>query len=203
MLATPAFVAALVGAALLLLQAIAPAAALLEYRRLLLPAEPWRVLTGHLVHVSWQHAIANAAAWIVLAYLFEPVVDAKRQLVCLMAGAAAISIALALAWPSIAWYRGASGMLHALFFAGATASLSASWRTRQRWPLLWAALLLAGGAVKVVLEYPHGGGLPYAQWLGSPVVPQAHLIGAIVGCAVGLLFGRGGVDSTRQTSAHQ
>lgn len=187
----PAVRAAFIGAALiLLLQAITPAAVLLEYRRSLLATEPWRALTGHLVHVGWQHAIANAVAWIVLARLFEPVLDARRQLACLVLGAIVVSGALALIWPSIGWYRGASGVLHALFFAGATASLSAAWQAGRRWSLLWAALLLAGGAVKLAVELPLDGVLPYAQWLGTAVVPQAHVVGAVVGSSLGLLFGR-------------
>jgi rhomboid family GlyGly-CTERM serine protease len=166
-----------------------PAAPLLEYRRLLLLAEPWRALTGHLVHVSWQHAIANAVAWIVLARLFEPLLDARRQLVCLAVSAAVVSIALAVLWPSIAWYRGASGVLHALFFAGTAATLSIAWQRQRRWALLSAAALLAGGAIKLALELPRDGSLPYMQWLGSAIVPQAHLIGAVVGSGIGLLFG--------------
>ena len=65
--------AALVGAALIvLLQQIDSAGAALEYRRALLAAQPWRVVTAHLVHVNWEHALINAAAWWLVARLFGP-----------------------------------------------------------------------------------------------------------------------------------
>jgi rhomboid family GlyGly-CTERM serine protease len=182
--------AALAGAALLLLlQALPAAAPLLEYRRALLAAEPWRGLTGHFVHLNWQHAAVNAAAWWVLALLFAPQLNARRQLVTVLLGAAFISLALALVYPSIEWYRGASGTMHALFFAGAAAALASAVGDGRRRAALLAAALLAGGAVKLALELPPGADTPYAAWLGAPTAPQAHLAGAIFGAALGLLYG--------------
>ena len=183
--------AAIAAVVLLLLQAVPEVATLLEYRRTLLLHEPWRLLTGHLVHLNWTHALINAAAWLALAHLFSPVLDVRRQLLCMAAGAFVISAALAIAYPTVEWYRGASGALHALFFAGATAALFQASRRPRRWlPLLWAAALLAGGAIKIALELPRGGATPYAEWLGANTVPQAHLAGAAVGIGLGMLFGR-------------
>lgn len=182
---------AVAGAALvLLLQAIPAAGPLLEYRRALLPAEPWRLLSAHLVHVNAPHAFVNAAAWVLLARLFTPELNAHRQLWVLAIGAAFISAALAVLYPTIAWYRGASGALHALFFAGAAAAMLIGLRQRALSKLLWAAALMVGGAFKIAIELPGGAATPYAHWLGSPTVPQAHLVGAIVGSSLGLLFGR-------------
>ncbi len=45
--------------------------ALLEYRRPLLGAEPWRLLSGHLVHLSLIHALLNGVALLLLGRLFE------------------------------------------------------------------------------------------------------------------------------------
>jgi rhomboid family GlyGly-CTERM serine protease len=172
--------------ALVALQAL-PAAPWLEYRRALLVAEPWRILTGHFVHLNWPHALANAAAWWIVARLFAPELGARRQL--LIALAACVGIALGLAWlyPQIAWYRGFSGTLHALFFAGATRAARAAIRSHQRWRARWLPLALAaGGAIKVALEQPGDASTPFAAWLGAPTVPQAHLLGAAVGCVLGL-----------------
>ena len=88
---TPAFAVALAGAVLLLLlQAMPGVLSTLEYRRAMLATEPWRLLTAHLVHINWTHASVNAGAWLVLARLFEPRLDAKRQLLSLLFGAAFI-----------------------------------------------------------------------------------------------------------------
>lgn len=186
---SPALTLALAAASLLLaLQALPAAGPLLEYRRTLLPAEPWRLITAHLVHINWTHALANALAWVVLARLFAAQLSGKRQAVAVALAAAAISGGLAAFYPAIAWYRGASGILHALFFAGATVAWLTARRSQPR-RLAWLPLaLLAGGWAKVALELPQGASTPYAEWLGSTTVPQAHLLGAIAGTVVGLYF---------------
>jgi rhomboid family GlyGly-CTERM serine protease len=186
--ATP-LLAALAGAALiLLLQAVPAALPLLEYRRDLLATEPWRLFTGHLVHLNWTHAAVNASAWLLLAWLAAPQVGAKRQLACLALGAASVSLGLAAFHPAIGWYRGASGMLHALFFADAAAAAGASMRSRPPRGATLALALLAGGWVKVLVEQPGAGATPYAEWLGATTVPQAHLLGAVAGTALGLVL---------------
>jgi rhomboid family GlyGly-CTERM serine protease len=172
--------------ALLALHALAPGDAL-EYQRGALARQPWRVLTGHLVHINWPHALINAAALWIVARLYAPDLSATRQAIALAASALAISAALAWLHPDIEWYRGLSGALHGLFFAGAVKWLLAEHpRSLER---LWMpALLFLGGWMKVVLEQPGMGALPHADWLGAPVVPQAHLAGAACGTVLGALF---------------
>lgn len=186
---SPALLAALAAAALiLLLQAMPGIIPALEYRRTALPSQPWRLLSGHLVHLNWTHALVNAGAWLVLARLFMPQLDAKRQLLSVALGAASVSLGLAVGYPAIEWYRGASGALHALFFTGATLALAASMRQRS-WPAALPPLLLvAGGWTKVALEFPRGSATPYAEWLAATTVPQAHFLGAVAGTALGLLL---------------
>ena len=184
-----ALLAALAGGALmLLLQSVPRLLPALEYRRAALAAEPWRLLTGHVVHVNWTHALVNAGAWAVLAWLFAPQLDARRQWLSLMLGALFISLALAGGHPSIEWYRGASGALHALFFAGAVTAVGASLRRRPGRSAPWPLVLLVGGWLKVALEQPRGSVTPYADWLAATTVPQAHLLGALAGTLLGLVF---------------
>ncbi|MFN9574209.1 MAG: rhombosortase [Betaproteobacteria bacterium] len=182
---------ALGGAALVLLvQAIVPLHGALEYRQALVASQPWRALTAHLVHVNWVHALLNLAAWLVVARLFAPELRTWRQPLVLAVAALAVTLHLALLHPGIAWYRGFSGTLHGVFFAGATAWLLALLTDGERRPrALWLpAVLVAGGWVKVLAEQPGGSLTPYAQWLGAGIVPQAHLAGAVAGSVLGLLF---------------
>ena len=171
---------------ILVLQAL-PDIAVLEYRSPAPSGEPWRWLTGHFVHVNWQHALINAVALWVVARLLVPDLGPTRQLLSLLAAAFAISACLALIYPAIAWYRGLSGALHGLFFAG-----SALWLIKarpRRFGQLWLpSALFFGGWIKVALEQPGGATTPYAEWLGAGVVPQAHLVGAACGTLLGLLF---------------
>ena len=165
--------------------------AMLEYRADALAAAPWRLLTAHLVHINWPHALINAAAWWVVARLYAPELPPRRQLVVIVAAALAIGLGLALLHPTIAWYRGFSGVLHALFFAGGVRWLADTLRGARTLRRLWLpVLLVAGGAIKVVLEQPVGSHTPYADWLGAGTVPQAHLLGALTGALLGLAWRR-------------
>jgi rhomboid family GlyGly-CTERM serine protease len=171
---------------MLVLQGL-PSLEALEYQNTASTREAWRWLTAHFVHVNWQHALINAVALWVVARLFAPDLNPSRQLLALVAAALAISACLALLYPSIAWYRGLSGALHGLFFAG-----SAIWLIKarpRRFRELWLpSALFFGGWIKVALEQPGGATTPYAEWLGAGVVPQAHLVGAACGTMLGLLF---------------
>jgi rhomboid family GlyGly-CTERM serine protease len=181
----------LAGAAVLvLLQAATPLHAGLQYQHGLMAQEPWRALTAHLVHINWTHALINAAAWFIVARLFAPEFTRWRQPVVLVASAVAITLSLALLHPTIAWYRGFSGVLHGLFFAGALCWLLATLRagTTSMRALWLPVLLVVGGAIKVALEQPGGSATPYAEWLGAGTVPQAHLAGAVTGALLGSVF---------------
>jgi rhomboid family GlyGly-CTERM serine protease len=171
---------------LLALQALVPGDAL-EYQRSALARQPWRFLTGHLVHINWPHALINAAALWIVVRLYARDLSASRQAIALAVSALAISAALAWLHPAIAWYRGLSGALHGLFFAGAVTWLLTE-RPRSLRRLWMPALLFVGGWMKVVFEQPHDGSLPRSDWLGAAVVPQAHLFGAACGTLLGALF---------------
>lgn len=173
-------------AVVLALQFLPAAGTALEYRRALALEQPWRFLSAHVVHINWTHALVNCAAWWAVARLFAPDLSAARQALALLCGVLAVDAALLLLHPQLAWYRGLSGALHALFFCGATVWLARAWR-----PVRVAALplaLLAAGWAKVVLEQPSGALTPFALWLGATTAPQAHLAGAVGGTVLALAF---------------
>ena len=186
---------------MLMLQAL-PNVDPLEYRYAALNDQPWRWLTGHFVHVNWQHALINAVALWVVARLFAPDLNASRQLIALLAAALAISACLAVLYPSIVWYRGLSGALHGLFFAGAAIWLIKA-RPRKFRELWLPSALFFGGWIKVALEQPGGSTTPYAEWLGAGVVPQAHLVGAACGTLLGLVFALTDANSRGQQQRRQ
>ena len=189
-------IAIAIGLLILVLQAF-PGVAALEYRNTNLVTEPWRWLTAHFVHVNWQHALINAVALWVVARLFALDLTPSRQLWALLTAALAISACLALIYPTIAWYRGLSGALHGLFFAGSTLWLIKA--KPRRFQQLWLpSALFFGGWVKVALEQPGGATTPYAEWLGAGVVPQAHLLGAACGTLLGLLFAISDANASRE-----
>jgi rhomboid family GlyGly-CTERM serine protease len=149
------------------------------------------------VHINWPHALINATALVIVARLFAPDLGAARQGMVLVSAGVVIGLGLATLAPGILWYRGLSGVLHALFFAGAAKWLFST-RTRAVRDLWLPAALFAGGWIKVALEQPAGGALPYADWLGAAVVPQAHLLGAAWGSVTGLLLALANRRNTEQ-----
>lgn len=172
----PLFVLVLVALGLL-----APAG-LLEYRRALLLTEPWRLFTGHLVHLSLTHMLLNCVALMILGRLFDARLRPGELWAVLGGAPLLISLGFWLLLPELEWYRGLSGALHALYFAGCVVWLGEA-VGRGRW-LPLAALAL--GAIKVLAEQPWDASFPFREWLGAAVVPQAHLIGAVIGTAAGL-----------------
>lgn len=168
---------------LLALELLAPAGAL-EYRRALLLAEPWRLVTGHLVHLSLTHALLNCVALMLLGRLFDKRLKPGELWAVLGAAPLLISLTFWALMPELQWYRGLSGALHALYFAGCLVWLGDA-AGRGRW-LPLAALVL--GTVKVLAEQPWDASFPFREWLGAAVVPQAHLIGAVIGSAAGLVL---------------
>ena len=164
----------------------------LEYRRALLAAEPWRLLTAHVVHASWPHAIVNALAWVALARLLAPELTPARQAALLASSALATGLLLWLAAPDVAWYRGLSGSLHGLCASGAVLwlarSAAAGTGAGSPRPWLWPALLLGALWAKVLAEQSGGWPIAGGSWLGVTVVTRSHLFGAASGTLIGLLI---------------
>ena len=154
----------------------------LEYRRATAFSEPWRLLTGHFVHLSFIHALLNGVALLLLGRLFADRLRSVELWTLLAATPVVISLLFWLLMPELHWYRGLSGVLHSIYFAGCVAWIAET-TGRARW-LPIAALI--GGTLKVLIEQPWDSSFPTHEWLRVAVVPQAHLIGAVVGTSAGL-----------------
>jgi rhomboid family GlyGly-CTERM serine protease len=181
---------ALAGAAAVLLLQCADLGSALEYRRAMLATEPWRLLTAHLVHASWPHALVNALAWVALARLLAPELAPARQAALLASSALGTGLLLWFAAPEVAWYRGLSGALHGLGASGAVLWLAhpAAGGGDGLRPRLWPALLLAAVWAKVLAEQVGGGPIADGNWLGVTVITRSHLFGAAWGTLTAALI---------------
>lgn len=133
----------------------------------------WRLVSGHLVHLSVGHLWPNLAALVVIGVLFEDVFRNadwwRLSFVC----AATIDLGLYLFDPEVVWYVGLSGVLHGFVAAGALALLL------RREPL---GFVLAAGLGGKLLYEQLAGPIPFtAESVGGPVVVAAHLYGAAGG----------------------
>jgi len=155
---------------------------LLRYERALLPFEQaWRWLSGHFVHLGVGHALLNAAGLALVYLLFAKRLSAQCWMLVLICAIAAIDAGFWFLDRQLAWYVGLSGVLHALFAAGAIREVSGARRE--------GLLLLAGLTAKLGWEQWLGPLPMTAEAAGGPVVVNAHLYGALGGAlACGLIW---------------
>ncbi len=130
----------------------------------------WRLLTAHMVHLDLHHLLLNELGLVLMWSLFAQDYDPVEWCIIVLSGALAISSGLWWLSPRIAWYVGASGVLHSIMAAGVARHLAV--RAWDRWILL---VCLCGK-----LAYEQLGGREPPM-----VVVDAHLYGAACGFAVG------------------
>lgn len=139
----------------------------------------WRIWTGHWVHVGWIHYLLNILAFACLPFLF-PHIRQRYLIVLLIILPVLLSIIFYFIYPNIFAYAGLSGILHGLFIFCAIVSLT---EPKER---KFATLILLLILIKIVWEYFFGS-FQTAQLIGSPVLTQAHLWGAIWGAMLAIL----------------
>jgi rhomboid family GlyGly-CTERM serine protease len=137
----------------------------------------WRCFTCHFVHLDAHHALLNTVGLALLWSLFARSYAWWQWLLAIMASMIAIDTGFWFISTQLAWYVGASGVLHGVFACGCIAML----RQRDRIGVL-AGVIFAG---KLVYEQWHGP-LPFER--ADQVVTVAHLYGAIGGAAMGLVL---------------
>ena len=135
--------------------------------------EWWRLITGHYVHLSLNHAAMNAACFGLLGVLFQSDFGLRRWYGAWLF--VSVCVALALWWGSseIQWYVGLSGALYGMSAAG----LLLFWR---RLPWLYGASYAL--VVCKVLTQPLGQDTTaMSLFIGGDVIAVAHLYGLVAG----------------------
>jgi rhomboid family GlyGly-CTERM serine protease len=149
-------------------------------REALAAGQWWRLLTGHLIHLGFEHAVLDMAGLALMWALFARDYSARGWLLIIGVSILGVDAGLWLLSSTTQWYVGSSGVLHGVLAAGAWAHLRR--READGWVL---ALLLIG---KLIYEQTSGA-LPLTS--GGTVIVDAHLYGAAAGAVAALLL-RGG-----------
>lgn len=140
-------------------------------------SEFWRLWTAHWVHVGWVHFLLNMMAFACLPFIF-PHVRAWQLLSLLFLLPPFISLIFYFYLPYIEAYAGLSGVLHGLYTAVALVYMQ---YPKER---NFAVLVLLLIAAKLIWENTFGQ-TGTAQLIGSPVLTEAHLYGALGGAIFG------------------
>lgn len=177
-----AWVLAALSAVLIVLAAVGePLTTRLRFERAGIEAgELWRLLSGHLVHLGWQHLWLNVAGLLLIGVLFGQAYTVGAWLLILAGAVILMDLSF---WQSgLEWYVGLSGLLHAGFAAGTLRWISG----RLRDGFVLGAILVGKLAWEQIV-----GPMPFSEAsAGGPVVVDAHLYGALGGgLAAGLLLG--------------
>lgn len=144
--------------------------------------EVWRLWTAHWVHVGWMHFFLNMLVFACLPFIF-PHARNRHLVWLLLLLPPFISLIFYFYFPYIEAYAGLSGVLHGLYTAVSLVYLK--YPKERTFAILVLVLIFA----KLVWENTFGQ-TGTAQLIGSPVLTEAHLIGAIGGvfCGLGYLL---------------
>src|SRR5580658_10543029 len=166
------------GVLLLIQSGGSPAQAALRYDRAgLLAGQWWRLLSGHVIHLGFEHALLDVAGLILMWALFARDYSLRAWLLIVTLSVVGVDAGLWLLSSTTQWYVGSSGVLHGVLAAGTCAHLRR--RESDGWVL---ALLLIG---KLLYEQTLGA-LPLTS--GGAVIVDAHLYGAAAGAVAALLL---------------
>ena len=137
----------------------------------------WRLLTGHVIHLGYEHAVLDIAGLVLMWALFARDYSPPQWLLIIGLSVIGVDAGLWLLSSTTQWYVGSSGVLHGVLAAGACAHL------RRREPDGWILVLFLVG--KLVYEQAQGA-LPLTA--GGAVIVDAHLYGAVGGALAALLL---------------
>ncbi len=154
------------------------ATALLRYEPNL--SEPWRLLTGNLVHLGWSHFFLNILGLALIWGLFWNCFETYKWVIITLISGLAVGLGLYFLNPELVWYVGLSGLLHGLFVAGAVGGIRRGDRRE--------AILLVAIVGKLIWEQAYGAMPGTADMAGGPVIVDAHLYGAIGGAMIAILI---------------
>jgi rhomboid family GlyGly-CTERM serine protease len=151
--------------------------------------EPWRAVTGNMVHASLAHLAGNLLVFLPLASWRESCSGRPRFLGELLALACAVALTVRLLHPDWTTYCGLSGVVYGLL---SLILVDAIERPRRREARPIAAVLLGAVILKTALEIRHGGwvwgGVAMEESLGIRYLAGSH-VGGLVGGALLALFG--------------
>jgi len=162
---------------------------LLYTRAALRNGEFWRIVSCHWVHLNADHLLWSGMTFLVLGSVCE-MMDRKKYLLSIGVSAVLIPIAIWCTMPHLNTYGGLSGLDCTLYALLGALLIRREWRIRNWiWVIIYTILL---GLLLAKIVYELDTGLTvFVDNINTPMVPVplSHLVGGLVGIAVGVLIG--------------
>jgi len=141
--------------------------------------EYWRLLTAPWVHVNWRHLMLNGVGLLLCMSIASPRWTIRQWVVYNIILGIGISVLFSLRNLELEWYAGYSGVLFGLYLLAAV-----DLYPREK---VVALLLAAAISIKVILEQTSDLQLNSSEFIGSPVIVDAHLYGLLLGLSIALV----------------
>lgn len=91
-----------------------------------LPSRPWTIVTAHLSHLGWQHALLNITGLILIATIWRQQIQGRLFVTVLFCAVASSLALLVLPWDIR--FVGLSGVLHGIAIYALLLDQTAKWR---------------------------------------------------------------------------
>jgi rhomboid family GlyGly-CTERM serine protease len=165
----------------LLIQLSAPESTeLLRYQSLEVSnGEWWRIFTANFTHSGWNHWLLNISGLVLIDYLYQSTVK-QSQRVFLMLFCMLANVFLLHMYMDLHWYVGLSGALHGFLIGGALLSFKKD--------KIFSMIIIAVVVIKLFFEMNWEVNQFTADLIGSNVVEESHLFGAISAVIYFMLF---------------
>ncbi len=141
-------------------------------------AEFWRIITAHWIHFNWQHLLLNGLGLVLCVAIARPTWSMNRWIVYNILLAIGISMLFTWLNPELDWYVGYSGVLFGVFLLAAIELF----KTER----VIALLLGIGVCIKVILEQSSSVTVTSSEFIGVPVIIDAHLYGLLLAVVMAL-----------------
>ncbi|MDO6514332.1 rhombosortase [Neptuniibacter sp. 2_MG-2023] len=151
-----------------------------DYVAIIEQQQYWRLITGHLIHSSWNHLLWDLTTFTVAAFYLEKQ-SPKLLIYGIVVSATALDLYLLSPLSSLESYAGISGVLYTVITLAAL-----FWYKKE--PSLLGLVPLLMILIKTIVELTAQNALFVTE--GWSLYPPAHLIGAAIGIALWCLYRR-------------
>lgn len=140
----------------------------------------WRLLTSQIVHLSVNHALLNAAGFLIVSVSFRQDVTPLREIIILLFSMLGVGLGIYRFNPEIGWYVGLSGAIYGVLVHHLMLGA-------RRTPVIALGFLVFVVGKVVYEQFIAGPDRSIETFIGGAVAEDAHLYGVLMGIGLGIV----------------